>query len=67
MKKEPQIDIVFNKLREDKKVSRNWCLRRYITRLAAIIARLRAETDMIIEGYYVKTKNGKDYVYFIVD
>jgi uncharacterized protein (DUF342 family) len=47
------------------KITRNQCLARYISRLAARISDLR-EAGWEIVGNTVKTKNGKDYVYTLV-
>lgn len=57
-----QLYIIQNKLRKDGHVSRNWCLRRYISRLGARIADLK-RAGLNITGEYQKTKYGRDYVY----
>ena len=55
-----QLDLIRDKLNEDKFVSRNWCLKRYITRLAAIIAILKKEGFNL-----VGRMEGNDYIYSI--
>ncbi len=61
MKQKSQKEIVREKLLEDGSVTRNWCLANYITRLAAIIALLKAE------GYQIEAKDeGGDYRYSLV-
>jgi len=46
-------------------ISRNFCLRKYITRLSEYIHRLR-KAGWIIDGGYVKTRNGEDYRYTLL-
>lgn len=62
--KETQLHTVDMQLRGAGFVSRNWCLRNYITRLAAIISvlKLKYGKDNII-GKTIKTTAGKDYIY----
>lgn len=60
-----QNDWVITQLLKYGKVSRNAALKRYITRLGAYICDLKS-VGWKIEGGYVKTKNGKDYVYRLV-
>ena len=60
--KTTQKQIVIDQLNNIGQVSRNWCLQRYITRAAALIATLKKD------GYEFDTKtidsNGrKDYLY----
>lgn len=56
--------FVEQKLLKTGRISRNYALRHYVSRLAAIIIRLKAKYE--IEGKAVKTKNGEDYVYTLV-
>jgi hypothetical protein len=65
MKRLTQEAWVRTQLERHGRVSRNIALRRYISRLAARIADLRAG-GMNIVGRQVKTKRGKDYVYELV-
>lgn len=60
--KKTQLEQIKKQLLEHGKVSRNECLRNYISRLGAIIHTLRQQ-GFDIEGDYVKTDYGKDYVY----
>ncbi len=60
-----QNDWVSAQLQKYGKLSRNASLKRYITRLGARINDLK-NAGWEIEGGYVKTKNGKDYVYKLV-
>ena len=64
MNKESQRKWVLERLRVDGFVTRNQCLHRYITRLGAIIYRLKKEGFEII-GETLKTKNGTDYIYHL--
>lgn len=53
-----QEQIVKDRIDEAGEVSRNWCLRHFITRLAAIISNLKAQ------GYIFETERREgDYVY----
>ena len=61
--KNTQTEIIKNRLLEDKRVSRNWALSNYISRLSACIHTLRHEEGMNIDGEYV----GRDYVYTLKD
>lgn len=47
-------------------ITRNECLRIYISRLAARIDTLKKD-GMNIEGETLKTQHGKDYVYYLVE
>lgn len=47
-------------------ITRNECLRIYVSRLAARIDTLRKD-GMKIEGETLKTQYGKDYVYYLVE
>jgi hypothetical protein len=60
--KKTQLETVKKQLLETGQVSRNWCLQNFISRLGAIACDLKAE-GFELEGEYVKTTNGKDYVY----
>ena len=60
-----QIRWVKNQLKEKGHVSRNVALSMYISRLGAIIFRLK-ERGYVFDGKYVKTKNGRDFVYTLV-
>lgn len=64
--KKSQIRWVKNQLKEKGKVSRNVALSVYISRLGAIIFRLK-ESGYVLEGKYVKTKNGRDFVYTLIE
>lgn len=55
---------VRKQLKENGKVSRNEALRTYISRLGAIIFNLK-EAGWDIEGEWVKTERGKDFVYYL--
>ena len=57
-----QQQFVKKQLLEYGKVSRNDCLKRYITRLGALILNLKKE-GWEINGYYQDTEYGKDYIY----
>lgn len=59
-----QIKKIQDHLLENGSVSRNWALGQFITRLGAIIHHLN-DNDWVINGKYVKTERGKDYVYFL--
>jgi len=68
--------IVAEQLLKEKQVSRNWALRKGITRLGAIIQILidnewefesHQADKVIMRGFFVKTKNGgKDYFYYLI-
>ena len=62
VKRKTQLEKIEATLLRFKKVSRNWALRNYITRLSARICDLR-DDGHVIKGEYVKGKNGKDFVY----
>lgn len=78
MLNQSQVNQVAERLVLTGSVSRNWCLRRYITRLGAIINDLvkagwkfddYAVGDVIMRGRWEKDKHGKrtgDYVYYLV-
>ena len=56
--KKTQFQIVWHKLRTTGMISRNWCLRRNITRLGAYIAEIKKSGVKISSNY-----DGKDYKY----
>lgn len=59
---------VISQLKKFKSVSRNDALNRRITRLGAIICDLKeAGWNLPDRGEYVKTKNGKDFVYKLIE
>jgi hypothetical protein len=62
--KQKQEDWVKEKLFEKGYITRNECLAEYITRLGAIINRLKKK-GYGFEAKYVKTPYGKDFVYKI--
>ena len=57
-----QKKLVIEELENNGYVSRNDCLKHFITRLGAIICELNKEGYDLV-GKYVKTSYGKDYVY----
>lgn len=59
-----QLQLIKRKLLKDGFISRNWCLRNYISRLSGIIFRLHEEGIKTVGGY-VKTKKGRDYCYYL--
>jgi hypothetical protein len=77
MTNEIQIKWVEKQLIKRKKISRNECLRNYISRLGAIINVLKERGyvfdshwskngEVEFHGNFVKTPNGKDYVYTLL-
>lgn len=75
--KKYQSQIVIEKLLKDGEISRNYALKNYISRLGAIIkslvevgykfdSRKSKNGKEVLHGRYVKTKNGRDYVYTII-
>lgn len=60
-----QSDWAIKMLESTGKVGRNSALQRYITRLSAIIYDLK-KSGWGIEGAFVKSKFGKDYVYTLI-
>lgn len=60
--KPTQLQFVIDQLRKDGSISRNYCLSNRITRLGAIVNSLNKE-GWDIQGDFVKTDYGKDYVY----
>ena len=65
MKNQTQANLVKRILREKGEITRNFCLRNYISRLGAIVCDLKKE-GWNIEGEFVKANGGKDYVYKLV-
>lgn len=76
MKKIQSLEVV-EQLQATGTVSRNWALKNYISRLGAIIkslvevgykfdSRKSKNGKEVLHGRYVKTKNGRDYVYTII-
>ena len=60
--KTTQRESVLEQLKSSGYISRNDCLKRFITRLGAIICDLNKE-GWKLEGKFVKTDYGEDYVY----
>lgn len=60
--KSTQVEWAYHQLATKGRVSRNQALRRYITRLGAIVYTLNG-MGYKVKGGFVKTKKGKDYVY----
>jgi hypothetical protein len=60
-----QIDIVRNILENEGCITRNRCLGMYITRLSAIIYKLKQE-GWEFKGKNIKTKWGTDYAYQVI-
>ena len=63
--KSTQVEWVVKQIETKGKVSRNQALRRYITRLGAIVCTLR-DSGYAMRGEYVTTRHGKDYVYSLI-
>ena len=66
-----QLNWVKLQLTTNKKISRNQCLREYISRLGAIIAILKSK-GWVFDAKYEKVQTkygwgGKDYVYYLVE
>lgn len=65
--KEKQIDEVKEQLKKHGYVTRNWALRKYISRLGAIIGKLKKQGWDFEDGFFEKTEtqwgDGEDYVY----
>lgn len=66
MKTQTQLNFVKKHLLDNGKISRNYCLQNYISRLGARINDLR-EAGWEISSDFVKTEHGKDYVYTLVN
>lgn len=63
--KQTQKQFVIKQLRETGEITRNMCLKNYITRLASIIPTLRKE-GWGFNTYYREENGSKDYVYQVV-
>jgi len=57
-----QKQFVLNELKTKGHITRNYCLKNFISRLGAIILTLKKE-GYIIEGKNLKSDNGIDYIY----
>jgi hypothetical protein len=55
-----QIEIIKDQLLQTGQVSRNWCLRNYITRLSGYICKLKKQGWPIEQGFF-----NKDYIYWL--
>jgi hypothetical protein len=66
MKRFTQEQIILNQLKEHGFVTRNWALQNFISRLGAIICDLNQD-GYVIHGDWIKTENGKDYKYTLVE
>lgn len=64
-KEETQRAFVLDEFERKGYITRNECLRCYISRLSAIIFNLRAE-GYVIEGQYYNTVRGRDYNYKLI-
>ncbi len=60
--KKSQIEIILEQLEKHSQISRNWCLRNYISRLGAYICDLN-KIGWKINGYYTEKRN--DFVYVV--
>ena len=65
MKLQTQKTFVISQLKDYGKISRNFCLQNFITRLGAIVEKLNNE-GYVIQGAYEKTEKGKDYIYTLI-
>lgn len=67
MLNDTQIKFVKTKIHQNGKISRNECLKNYITRLGAIIYKLK-QSGYSFRADYVKKDNGtkSDYVYYAI-
>jgi len=63
--KTSQHDWILYQLENKGYISRNQCLRKYISRLGARICDIKKEGHAIY-GRYEKTKNGIDFVYYLL-
>jgi hypothetical protein len=57
---------ILNQLKTKGYITRNQCLKNFISRLGARIKDLKNE-GYIIEGKNIKTQYGEDYIYYLVD
>ena len=60
-----QEDFVIKKLDEVGVITRNECLRKYISRLGAIICDLKKK-GFIFDAGFIKTRFGQDYQYILL-
>jgi hypothetical protein len=63
--KQSQEEWVIKQLNLNGFISRNFALQNYISRLGAIICNLTKE-GWEFEGKYVKSKSGKNFVYYLL-
>jgi ribosomal protein S8 len=67
MIKNTQKTLILQRLKETGSVSRNWCLKNYISRLGAIIQQLESEGYQFSAEYVKDKQSGyKDYVYTLM-
>jgi len=59
-----QKERILNQLKKNGYITRNQCLKNYISRLGARIKDLKNE-GYIIEGKNIKTQYGEDYIYYL--
>jgi len=62
--KKSQKERIISKLLKDKFVTRNECLKNFISRLSAIILELKNE-GWEFKPEFIKTPNGEDYKYTV--
>jgi len=60
-----QLDWITKQLIKNGYVTRNQCLKRYISRLGARISDMKKDGYLISAGY-MKIKNGRDYCYTLL-
>ena len=60
-----QKEKVIEQLNKTGKVSRNWCLQNFISRLSAIALQLKKE-GWNLKGQNIKTQWGNDYEYTVL-
>jgi len=60
-----QLKIIEDRLVDKGRVSRNWCLQNYISRLGALIHILKKE-GYVIEGHFENVGRGRDFIYRLV-
>ena len=65
MEHKTQLEMIKQRLIEDGYISRNWCLRNYIGRLASRMDDLHRE-GWQTEGSFIKTDRGLDYIYKLI-
>jgi len=59
-----QLNFIRNELMNNGRISRNFCLRNFISRLGARIDDLK-KGGLKIEGKWVNTDYGRDFVYYL--